>query len=247
MLSKNKAKYIQSLLLKKNRQEEGCFIAEGEKILLEVLTSDWEIKELFVTIYFEEKYKSILSKYTYELVTEKELEKTGSLESNNSGIAVLNIKNSTINNLGNQNIVLVLDGINDPGNLGTIIRIADWYGIDTIICSNNTVDVYNPKVIMSSKGSFLRVNVIYADLKHYLSKVPSNLIFGTFMQGESIHSVSFPNNSYLVMGSESHGISADIAELINNKITINGAGRTESLNVSIATAICLDNFFRVNS
>jgi TrmH family RNA methyltransferase len=140
-------------------------------------------------------------------------------------------------------VVIVLDEIKDPGNLGTIIRIADWYGIDNIVASKNTVDFYNPKVITATKGSFTRVNMFYTDLNDFLSKTKLPIL-GAFLNGENIHETKFPVSGILVMGNESNGVSKEIEILITKKITIPAYGKAESLNVAIATAIILDNWKR---
>jgi RNA methyltransferase, TrmH family len=247
MLTKNKAKLIHSLLLKKNRTDNQMFLVEGEKNLLEVLTSKSRLIELVITKKFAETYTNLLTNFRYEIAEEDELSKIGSLDTNNAGIAILPIKKPAFEHIEKENLVLVLDGVNDPGNLGTIIRLADWYGIKHVICSLNTVDVYNPKVIMSTKGSFLRVNVHYVSLEHYLTIVDNIKLVGTFMDGQNVHHFKFPQNTHLIMGSESHGITETIEKLISNKINIPGIGKAESLNVAIATAICLDNYFRMKA
>ncbi|MEM1137218.1 MAG: RNA methyltransferase, partial [Bacteroidota bacterium] len=140
---------------------------------------------------------------------------------------------------------LVLDDVRDPGNLGTIIRVADWFGVKNIICSSKTAEWQNPKVISASKGSFVRVNLFYIDIVTYLLGVPRDMmIAGTFMYGKNIHETSFQENTIFVMGNESSGISEEVAELVKTRITIPRYGHAESLNVGVATAIVCDNFRR---
>jgi len=250
MFTKNQAKLIKSLQEKKNRIETGLFIVEGEKSVVEVLNSDFEIDFLLSTTEFFDKYGEKIREKSksYEIVNQFELEKVGTFATNDSALAVVKQKINKpieIKNLPAQvgKIVLVLDEIKDPGNLGTIIRIADWYGIKNIVASKETVDFYNPKVITATKGSFTRVNMFYTDLKDFLSvqKVP---VLGAFLDGENIHETKFPKSGIIVMGNESNGVSEEIEKFITQKITIPAYGKAESLNVAIATSIILDNWKR---
>jgi RNA methyltransferase, TrmH family len=245
MLSKNQTKLIKSLQDKKDRNELGLFLVEGAKNTLELLNSDFQIEELFVTTEFLDKNKKVLDKINikYEIVTPDDLEKAGSLESNDSAIAIVKQKNNFDLNIDDAEIIIALDEIKDPGNLGTIIRLADWYGIKKIIASDNTADFYNPKVISATKGSFIRVQIVYTDLKKFLmeTKIP---ILGAFLNGENIHKISFPKSGILLMGNESRGINSEIEKYVTKKITIPSFGKAESLNVAIATAIILDNWKR---
>jgi len=243
--TKNQAKLIKSLHEKKNRVELGLFLVEGEKSVSELLNSNFEIDLLLTTEkFFEEFGEKIRERSkTFEIVNQDEIEKVGTLETNNSGLAVVKQKTNKLPEIKNNEIVLTLDEIKDPGNLGTIIRIADWYGIKNLIASKETVDFYNPKVITATKGSFSRVNIFYTDLKDFLLK--TNLpILGAFLKGENIHEIKFPSNGILLMGNESNGISKEIEKLITKKITIPSYGKAESLNVAIATAIIIDNWKR---
>ncbi len=241
MISKNLLKLANSLQLKKYRTQEQSFLIEGGKSVQELLHSDFNITHLFVTEVFAHQFENQISKITAELhlCSEKDLEKIGTFKTNNAAIAIAKIPVNTKFEVGKE-WVLALDDIRDPGNLGTIIRIADWYGITKIVCSNNTVDGYNPKVVNSSMGSFLRVQLYYADLTEYLRQlnVP---IFGAFMEGESAHKISFPKSGMLVIGNESEGISDEVAKCISQKVHIPRFGGAESLNAGIATAVLLDN------
>jgi TrmH family RNA methyltransferase len=244
MFTKNQAKLIKSLDEKKNRVELGLFLVEGEKSVSELLDSDFEIELLLTTTTFFEKYGEKIREKSksYEIVNQFELEKVGTFETNDSAIAIVKQK---INNEPtiSSGIILALDEIKDPGNLGTIIRIADWYGIKNIVASKNTVDFYNPKVITATKGSFTRVNIFYTDLNEFLSKTELPIL-GAFLDGENIHETKFPSNGILIMGNESNGIKKDIEKLVTKKITIPSYGKAESLNVAIATAIILDNWVK---
>jgi len=240
-MTKNQAKLIKSLNEKKNRTELGLFLVEGEKNVLELLASDFEIENLFITESFFNKNEVILKDIKFEPATQLELEKNGSFESNDSAIAIVKQKENSPFNIEDSEIILALDEVKDPGNLGTIIRIADWYGIKKIVASKETADFYNSKVISATKGSFARVQIFYTDLAEFLSnqKTP---VLGAFLDGENVHKTNFPTSGILVMGNESKGISKNIEKLITKKITIPSFGKAESLNVAIATAVILDNW-----
>jgi len=253
MFTKGQAKAIKSLSDKKYREKTGLFLVEGEKSVVETLNSDFKIKMILATKIFYTKYRELINKkereqkIICEIVEQRELEKVSTLESNNSVMAIVEQKTFAIAKVENDEIVLALDNIRDPGNFGTIIRIADWYGIKKIIASIGTVDLYNPKVISATKGSFTRVKVYYADLPEYLKGVNTPVI-GAFMEGENAHKFNFPKNGILVMGNESNGITPEVEKIIKQKITIpNFGGGAESLNVSIATAVLLDNWTRVRA
>jgi TrmH family RNA methyltransferase len=174
-----------------------------------------------------------------EIAGDTELNDIGSLQTNDSAIAVCDSKEEEIPGIISDEWVIVLDNINDPGNLGTIIRIADWYGIKKIVCSEDTADLYNPKVINASKGSFLRVSLSYTGLPGFLKK-QHVAVYGADLHGENIHKTTFSTSGILVMGNEAHGISAEVKALLTNSLTIPRFGMAESLNVGIATAICCD-------
>lgn len=241
MLTKQIVKFTKSLQNKKFRRLYNQFIIEGEKSVAEVLSSDLKIEKLLLTAYFYTKYKKALAPFAavIEMAGDNELDSIGSLQSNDSAIAICGITEAVLPQDIENEWIIVLDNINDPGNLGTIIRIADWYGITKIVCSEDTADFYNPKVINASKGSFLRVTVHYTDLPAFLKKqqVP---VYGADLNGENIHTASFKQEGILVMGNEAHGISAAVKACITQMITIPRFGQAESLNVGIATAICCD-------
>lgn len=247
MLSKNQIRFINSLQIKKYRQLHQSFVVEGEKSVSELLNSDYEIEFIVMTPEFHRSEAvpfEIGNLPVYE-AAESELTKMGSLQSNNTCLAVVKTKENSFLHADRGEFVLVLDDVRDPGNLGTIIRIADWYGIRKIVCSNSTTEFYNPKVIASAKGSFTRVSVFYTDLPDYFSKLPNLPVIGTFMEGSSLHDFDFPAGEvYLVMGNESNGISAGVARFISTKITIPRFGEAESLNVGVATALVCDAWRR---
>lgn len=237
MLNKSLLKQISLLQQKKHRILQNSFIVEGEKSISEFLESHFILKNLLITdLNLSKIFKSA------ELIKTDEMKKISSLTNPSSALAVFEIpKPKPIQEEG---IILALDQINDPGNLGTIIRLCDWFGIEDLVCSTNTVEVYNPKVIQATMGSLTRVNVTYTDLKIFLNQTKST-IYGTYMKGENIYEMQQPKNSIIVMGNEANGISPEIEALISNKITIPNYSKhqkTESLNVATATSIILSEF-----
>lgn len=247
MLSKNSQKFINSLQQKKYRQQHGSFVVEGAKSVLELLASDFQTQALFVTESFYKENKALLAKQTFqsEIVSEADLEKVGSFQSNNAALAIAKTKENNYLCVNGNEIVLMLDDIRDPGNLGTILRVADWYGVKKVICSESTVDFYNPKVIASTMGSFTRIAVFYTQLTDFLAKQSKDLpVYGTFMQGQSVYQTTFKSSGYVIIGNESNGIGEAVEQWITQKITIPRFGHAESLNAGIATAIVLDNWRR---
>jgi RNA methyltransferase, TrmH family len=246
MLSKNQIKYIKSLQQKKFRIENQAFVVEGAKSVLEVLHSDFELEFLYATEDFYKESQAILDKQPIkaEIVKDTDLEQAGSFSTNNAALAIVKTKANHEILVGNHEYALVLDDIRDPGNLGTIIRIADWYGIEKIICSKDTVDFYNPKVISATMGSFTRVKIFYTDLVNFLQKntLP---IYGALLDGENIHQTHFEKAGLIVIGNEANGISEAVEKLVSKRITIPRFGQAESLNAGIATAIICDNVLRV--
>ncbi|TEW50263.1 RNA methyltransferase [Psychromonas algicola] len=247
MISKNQLKLIHSLDQKKQRKKSGLFLVQGEKNVAELFESDFEIVNLFATTDYINKQASLLS--AKQLVgltidsTAEELQKAGTLKTNNSVIAIVKCKTSEVPEITHNELILVLDQVGDPGNLGTIIRVADWYGIKKIVCSTDCADLYNPKVIAATMGSFARVQVSHTDLTEYLAS-QNTPIYGAFLEGENIHKSKLSSSAFIVMGSESHGISEAVGKFVTHKITIPNFGQAESLNVAMATGIILDNFKR---
>lgn len=182
-----------------------------------------------------------------EIVSSADLERMGTLESNNAALAVVKTKENRPLAADADEIALILDDIRDPGNLGTILRIADWYGIRKILCSETTADVYNPKVISASKGSFTRVAWWYGDIVAFLDQTVRQTgysVYGAFLEGDDVHQLSFRKGGYLIMGNESNGIRPDVKRYVTQQVTIPRYGEAESLNVGIATAVLLDNWRR---
>ena len=240
MLSKNQIKLITSLQQKKYRKQEQLFFAEGLKVVQELLHSNFELQELFTT---KQDFLSV-SKDNLHAISEAELKKISALATPNSCLAVFKIPKAK--EMKESGLILALDDVRDPGNLGTIIRLCDWFGIETLFCSEETVDIYNPKVVQATMGSISRVNVVYGDLENFLVKTKLT-VFGTFMDGKNIYQESLPNDGVIVMGNESNGISEAVEKLVTDRIAIPRFGDlqiTESLNVATATAIILSEFKR---
>ena len=246
MLSKNTVKFIKSLHQKKYRLESGKFFVEGEKSVVEVLQSSFTVDLLLVTQEFASKHATLLSGKAFEVlfVTPNQLEQLGQYQSNDAALAVVQMKSNQAFLPEKGELILALDEVRDPGNLGTIIRIADWYGIKKLIFSSHTAEFYNPKVIQSSMGSFTRVQFYYGDLAQAFQewKLP---VYGAFLEGESIHELTNPTPGVLLLGNESQGLSKEVEKWVSSKITIPSFGKAESLNVAIATAIFCDNFKRL--
>ncbi|WP_455076217.1 TrmH family RNA methyltransferase [Prevotella koreensis] len=248
MLSKNLIKYIHSLEMKKFRTREGVFVAEGPKVV-EDLMEVMRPKRLIAT------NEWINNKQTdgieIDIVTEEELARLSFLQHPQQVLAVFPIlSNNQSEDYTKElkgKLTLALDSVQDPGNLGTIIRIADWFGIETIICSHETADVYNPKVVQATMGSIARVKVIYTDLQKTLKHLSESLpIYGTFLNGDNIYKSNLSNDGVIVMGNEGRGISKEVAKVITNRILIpnypEGRKCADSLNVAIATAITCAEF-----
>lgn len=240
MVTKNQIKLITSLQQKKFRQVHKLFIAEGEKVITELLNADFELENLFVT----ESIFNDISEIKKNSISTSDLKKISCLTTPNNCLALFKIPVQKSEN--NKGLKVALDGIRDPGNLGTIIRMCDWFGVNEIICSSETVDLYNPKVVQATMGSIARVSVIYVDLMNYLAKttVP---IYGTFMDGKNVYQEKLLNNAILLLGNEGKGISYELEKLITHKIAIPRFGnqqKTESLNVATAAAIFLSEFKR---
>ena len=215
------------------------FLVEGNKIISELPNSNFKIKEIFSTNPQNLDFKDTL----IHQITENELKKISFLQNPKDSVAVCELNKES--KVEDQNIQLVLDGIQDPGNLGTIIRLADWFGIEQIICSEDTVDFYNPKVVQASMGSFTRVNIVYCNLVDYLSET-ENTNIGTDMDGENIYTFEKPEKLNLILGNEGKGMRDETEKLLHRKISIPRFGKsqsTESLNVSMAAGIILGQLY----
>ncbi|MBD79760.1 MAG: RNA methyltransferase [Crocinitomicaceae bacterium] len=256
MLSKNKIKLIKSLDQKKYRTEHNLFVVEGEKLCNELIHSQFvvgekpfEIAELFYTLSWKQKHLEDLEELnvTSTEVTESELQKVSQLKTSNQVLALVKIPQKKIPRY-DDDLVLVLDGVRDPGNMGTIMRTADWFGIKELICSADCVDAFNSKVVQATMGSLFRINVLYYDLEVAISKIrkhhPLKPVYGATLDGENVYNMSLPQDAILVVGNEAHGISPKSKELLTKEILIPRFGSGESLNVGIATAILCSEFKR---
>ncbi len=236
---------IRSLEEKKFRQKEGLFVVEGEKMLLELAQSGWEWAQVYLTSNFIDKHPHTFS--TYELVTEEDLKKISFLKTSTAGLALVKLPTIKQFQPRPNGFYLVLDGLRDPGNLGTILRTLDWFGFREVICSLDTVDFTNPKVIQSSMGSIFRVGLNYADLKEVFEQSSGILpIIGTAMEGENAFECDL-KSGLLIIGNEAEGIRQETKKWVDKWISIPQAGnKVESLNASIATAIlCAERFRRL--
>jgi len=249
MLSKAKVKLIKSLKLHKYRQQQGLFVAEGTTNVLDFLNSDLTCADLFATPHWIATHKDNLSLKTITEVNEKEIRSVSFLKNPSEVVAVFSLPHhEPINSRNIAGLVLMLDDIRDPGNLGTIIRTADWFGIRDIICSDESVDAFNPKVVQASMGSLARVRVYTADLVEIVKNRPDYLnTFGAVLDGSPLNEVAKPKTGIIIIGNEAHGISRALLPMIDFKITIPGfpghrGSSAESLNASIATAIICYEF-----
>ncbi len=240
MVSKSQIKLITSLGQKKNRAKSGLFIVEGIKGIRELLNSPFEMDLLFTT---GENFNTPPSKT--HLIEEVELKKISRLKTPQRALALFKIPKENAPII--KDLVVALDGIRDPGNLGTIIRLCDWFGIKTLLCSGDTVDCYNPKVVQASMGSIARVSVTYLDLELILKNHTDQPVMGTFLKGENIYTTQLPKSGILILGNEANGISEEVEKMLSQKLNIPQFGKsqcTESLNVATATAILLSEFRR---
>ncbi len=238
MLSRNEIKYIQSLTRKKVRAHGSVFIAEGAKIAKEMLhrESTIEIKKIYALPHWEnelEKYKSVAN-----IVTEKELAQISGLHTPSEIIILAEKKEHSFEEVITQGLVLVLDGIQDPGNMGTIIRTADWFGIKHIVAGHDCADLYNPKVVQSTMGSIIRVDVEYVSLENWLKKQQLP-VYGAVLNGSKMNQLQPISDAILLIGSEGNGIQKNLASMITHPITISGDGAAESLNAAVAAGILM--------
>lgn len=250
MISKNKIKYIRSLELKKNRNKEGVFVAEGHKVVGDLLA----LQPALLIVATQEwlRGKQISPETEVIEVTEEELRKVSFLQHPQQVLAVFRQASAEPYQPADADtarLCLALDGVQDPGNLGTIIRIADWFGIEHIYCSQDTADVYNPKVVQATMGSIARVSVQYGDLLQLVSSLPQGTpVYGTLLDGSNIYRQQLENRGLIVMGNEGKGISPALAEKVTHKLLIpnfpEGRPTADSLNVAIATAITCAEFRR---
>ena len=246
MISKNQQKYIRQLEQKKYRKREGLFVAEGTKVVGDLLKR-YTPNAIFSTLQWQAP-----EGVTPQIVTDEELQHISFQQHPQQVLALFPIPPHEADEqqiiLNEQTLTLVLDGVQDPGNLGTIIRIADWFGINTLICSEDTADAWNPKVVQATMGSLARVNIIYASLLSLLDSLPDNYpVYGTFLDGKDIYTEKLTSGGLIIMGNEGNGISEEVRQHINRRLLIPNfhQGETaDSLNVAIATAITCSEFRR---
>ena len=240
MITRAEILAIKALATKQGREEQGAFIAEGEKLVDEIRRSNLHIRHIYQT-------KPLFAEG--EVVGTKEMERISQLKTANTVLAVVETPQCDLSAVEpSQNLVLALDRVQNPGNLGTIIRLADWFGISDIVCSEDTADCFNPKVVQATMGAILRVRVHYTNLAEWLGNQSNTKIYGTFLEGENIYSAELDKSGVIVMGNEGQGISAEVAETVSHKLLIPPypADRcgSESLNVAVATAVICSEFRR---
>jgi TrmH family RNA methyltransferase len=241
MIAKAEVKYIQSLAHKKFREAEKLFIVEGVKMLEELLAEkSAAIKKIFAIDAWSRQHASSLPpSIELQVLEDFELDKISSLQSPNEVLALVHIPQPPISGFVPKGITVVLDQVQDPGNLGTIIRSCDWFGVENIVCSMDTADAYNPKVVQAAKGSLLRPNIFYSSLEEFLSLLPKMPAYAAVLDGESIGQVSFETPCLLLIGNESNGLSSAIRAFATKAITIPRKGKAESLNAGVAAAVIL--------
>ncbi len=238
LVSKSQTKLITSLQQKKYRTQHGLFVAEGPKVIAELLHEGLKLHSFFSTNPAE------IKALNHFVVSEADLKKISFLTTANTSLAVFEIPKTKL--FKDTGLIVALDAVRDPGNLGTIIRLCDWFGVQQILCSEDTADCFNPKVVQATMGSLARVAVHYVSLSEYFEKTTLP-IFGGFMEGKNIYTEKLPKDGIVVMGNEANGISEEILQQITHKLTIPRFGniqKTESLNVATATAILLSEFRR---
>jgi RNA methyltransferase, TrmH family len=242
-------KLVRALHQKKHRLAEGLFLVEGGKSVLELLAGgpghlSLEVAAVFCTGAFAQAHPHLLARAREgEVVSADDLAQVGTLQTNDAALAVVRLPPQPAQSLALGPLTLALDDLRDPGNLGAIARIADWYGIAHVVCSPTTAEWYNPKVVAASMGSFLRVQPLYTDLAAWLGSCGLPVL-GAFLAGESIHQVAAPERCVLLVGNEARGISPTLAHLVGRRVTIPRFGAAESLNAAMATAILCDNLRR---
>lgn len=255
MISKSRIKYIHSLELKKHRKQEGVFVAEGPKLVGDLLPVMECVYVAGLADWVDSNSSRISSAVTVDVVTEDELRKVSFLETPQQVLAVFRQPQYEVSlvDAAKANLCIALDDVQNPGNLGTIVRLADWFGIENIFCSKGSADIYNPKTVQATMGGIARVKVHYVDLAEELSRISadasSNIpVYGTFLDGENMYSKELSHNGIIIMGNEGRGVSAEVAKTVNERLYIPNypAGRetSESLNVAIATAIVCAEFRR---
>ena len=232
--TKSEIKFVKSLKLKKNRVKENKFIVEGLKNVQELLKSKYDVLELFCT----ETHANLFNNYGCKLISPEELSNMGTFNTNNACLAIAKCIEVDPDQFLNERQTIILDGVGDPGNLGTIIRALDWFGFKHLVCSKNCADFHNPKTLAASMGSFTRVGVLYVDLNDYLNHFKGDL-YGLDLECKPLDTFRNPNKCGFILGNESHGISPAIQPLLKDRLTIKKYGSAESLNVAMTANILL--------
>ncbi len=242
MLNKSEVKYIQSLSQKKFRDEEGVYLAEGPKIVGEALVAQHlEVKQLYALNDWWLLNKELCKNVDCEIVADFELEKISQLKTPNQVIAIVAVPGVEHFKFERDQPGLILDGIQDPGNLGTIIRIADWFGITQVICSSDCADAYGPKVVQATMGSIFRVKLLYTDLESWMDEHKGLAFYGAALNGDPLKKIPAISNGLVLIGNESKGIRPEVMSRVTKKITIEKWGKAESLNAAVATGIILSH------
>ncbi|GAB3833054.1 TrmH family RNA methyltransferase [Hymenobacter jeollabukensis] len=246
MVSKAVAKYVQQLHQKKYRQRLGTFLVEGAKSLRELLSSELQPERLLLTAEFAaDPGLRLPPGVPVDVVSAEELTRLGTLQTNDAGLAVVRTPAELPLRPQPGQLLLALDQVRDPGNVGTLIRLADWYGLQGVVLSDTCADAWNPKTVSATMGSFTRVPVWQRDLPAWLQELPQELpVYGADLHGDNVHRLQLRPSGVLVMGSESHGLTPPVEACLTQRLHIPGRGQAESLNVAISAAILLDNFFR---
>ncbi|SNC62875.1 RNA methyltransferase, TrmH family [Hymenobacter gelipurpurascens] len=246
MVSKAVAKYVHALHLKKYRLRHDAFLVEGGKSVRELLSSGLLTERLIVTSEFAEKIREELPQgVPVDIVSEDELTKLGTLANNNTALAIARLPQETPLQPEPGSLLLALDQVRDPGNVGTLIRLADWYGLAGVICSDTCADPWAPKTVAATMGSFTRVSIWQRELPTWLQSLPAELpIYGADLHGDNVHRLTLRPTGVLIMGSESHGLTPEVEACLTQRLHIPGRGQAESLNVAVSAAILLDNFYR---
>lgn len=243
-LSNNQIKLINSLHSKKGRIDNNLFLVEGEKGIRELLDSTFKIEFMVLNnklVHLKLNFKDVTIYYE----TESNVIKYSSLTTNEYGFAIVHAQSFNLKDfIFSDRFTVVLDGIRDPGNLGTIIRICDWYGINQLICSLDTTEFYNPKTISASMGSFLRIKFLYIDVVNFFNQFNELPVIGATLEGKNVHKFKFPSNGFIVFGNESEGIRDLLKFTLTDEVKIPNWGNAESLNVAISAGIILDNIKR---
>ncbi|HEX7903391.1 MAG TPA: RNA methyltransferase [Chitinophagaceae bacterium] len=240
MLVKSQVKYIQSLGQKKQRDEAGVFIAEGPKIVSEMLREiPSQVQQLYAVKEWLDANKELAARVRTIEITTGDLERISQLSTPHQVLAVIKQLEIPVTLVTQNKLTLVLDTIQDPGNMGTIIRTADWFGITQIVCSHECADMYNPKVVQSTMGSIARIKIMYTDIHAWLSSQQHIPVYAAMLEGKDVTTIEKPKEGIIIIGNESKGVSKELAALVTTKITIVQKGRAESLNAAVATGIIL--------